>query len=336
MKKSFAVLACLLLMASCKQDRSQPKAYPHKNIFICVFSSQGGGTDRWARHMAALMEKDLGVNLVCNSLPGANGGTGAMKVWRAPHDGYTVLGASETSMFFGVNDVAPMADKWEFFIGGGSPGVLAVHSESPYETVQDLVKAAAAEPGKLKVGNSGRGKLWHIKAVQFEKGAGIRFQHVPYSGSGPAIVALLSKEVDIVSCSAGEIAEYVRGKKIRPLVMTETEGMDFEGSSHVPSATELYPKTAENYKDLFQWLGFMIPHDAPAEVLETFGLAFDKAMAHPKTDELAKLQKLRKIGLRGEEAKAMALRMQRIASWASEELGLARKNPAELGIPKPE
>jgi tripartite-type tricarboxylate transporter receptor subunit TctC len=330
------VFACTALLLACNQDSAKQKPYPHKNIFVYIFSSQGGGTDRFARHMAALMEEDLGVNIVCNNLPGANGGTGAMKVWRAPHDGYTVLGASETAMFFAVNDVAPPADQWEYFIGSGSPGVLAVISDSPYKTIQDLVAAAKADPGKIKVSNSGRGKLWHIKAVQFEKAAGVTFQHVPYNGSAPAIVALLSKEVDVVSCSAGEVGEYVRGGKIRPLVVTETEGMEFKNFGAVPPATEFYPETADDYGSLFQWLGFMMPHDTPPDALEAFGRAFKKALDNPRTDELFTVQKMRKIGLTGVEAKQMALRMQSVASWSSQELGIAKMDPAELGIPKPE
>lgn len=326
-------LVALIFVPACKQ---KPKGhYPEKNIFVYIFSSPGGGTDRWARHLSALMEKELGVNIVCNNLPGAMGGTGAMKVWNAPHDGYTILGASETSMFFGVNDVAPTAEQWEFFIAAGSPGVLAVHSDSPYKTVQDLVQAAKNNPNNIKVSNSGQGKLWHIKAMQFEKGCAVEFQHVPYNGSVPAITALLSKEVDAVSCSAEEIVEYVRGGMIRPLIITDTSGIEFENFGFVKPAAEIYPDTKYGYENLFQWLGFLIPHDVPDEVLEVFGRAFDKAVNHARTDELIKGQKARKIGLRGKEAKQMALRMQSVASWMSKELGIAKKNPVELGIPRP-
>jgi tripartite-type tricarboxylate transporter receptor subunit TctC len=327
------VLVALILMPACKQ---RPKGrYPEKNIFVYIFSSQGGGSDRWARHLSALMEKELGVHIVCNNLPGANGGTGAMKVWNAPHDGYTILGASETSMFFGVNDVAPTAEQWEFFIAAGSPGVLAVHSDSPYETVQDLVQAAKNNPNRIKVSNSGQGKLWHIKVMQFEKGSGVEFQHVPYNGSAPAITALLSKEVDAVSCSAEEIVEYVKGDMIRPLIIIDTAGVEFENFGFVKPAAEIYPDTKYGYENLFQWLGFLIPHDVPDEVLEVFGRAFDKAVNHARTDELIKVQKARKIGLRGKEAKEMALRMQSVASWMSKELGIAKKDPVELGISRP-
>ncbi|MCX8036119.1 MAG: tripartite tricarboxylate transporter substrate binding protein [Candidatus Sumerlaeia bacterium] len=326
----------VLAIAACGSSPQTARPYPVRNINVTVFSSQGGGSDRWARHLALLMEKDLGVHIICSNLPGANGGSGAMKVWSARHDGYSVLGASETAMFFGVNAVAPTADQWEFFIAGGSPGVLAVHHSAPYSTIQDFVGAARNQARKIKIGNSGQGKLWNIKAVQFERAAGVEFQHVPYNGSGPAITALLGREVDAVSCSAGEVVEYVRGGLVRPLIITETYSMEMEPCGTIPSAAELYPERAKDFRDLFQWLGFMMPADVPSEVLETFGRAFDQAVRHPKTEELARAEKVRLLALRGKEAKDMALRMQSVASWFSKELGLARKDPAELGIPKPE
>jgi tripartite-type tricarboxylate transporter receptor subunit TctC len=336
MKKLCLILAALLLTAAVVTAEGQKETkYPSKPITVYIFSSQGGGTDVWVRHLAGLMEKDLGVSIVCNNLPGANGGTAGMKVFNAPHDGYTVLGASETSVFFGVNDVSPTAKNWEFFIGGGSPGVIAVHKDSPIKTVQDLVQAAKDKPNTVKISDSGRGKLWHIKALQLGQGAGVRFQHVPYNGSAPAITALLSKEADAVSCSAGEIAEYVRGGMARPIVMTEAVDMDFEGFGKVPAATSLYPNTAFGYKNLFQWLGLMFPADTDPAILAAFDRAFKKAMTDPSTDTFAAAQKARKIGASGKEAKELAVNMESIASWMSAELGLAKKDPASLGIAKP-
>jgi tripartite-type tricarboxylate transporter receptor subunit TctC len=325
-----------LLALSCAEGTGRAGPYPSKTVFLYIFSSQGGGTDQWTRHLASLMEQELGVSMVCANLPGANGGTGAMRVWNAPRDGYAILGASETAMFFGVNAVAPLAAEWEYFIVGGSPGVVVVHADSPHTSVEDLVAAAKRAPRSVTVANSGQGKLWHLKAMQLEQAAGVTFRHIPYNGSGPAITALLSREVQALSCSAGEVAEYVRGGLVRPLLATEAEGVDFENFGAVPSAAALYPESAAGFTDLFQWLGLMLPGDVPPEVLEVLGRAFDNAMAHPKTEELATLRHIRMLGLRGAEAKEVALRMERVASWSSWDLGVARRDPSELGIPRPE
>ncbi len=320
----------IISLAGCTQK--QKTGFPSKNVYVYIFSSQGGGSDRWARHLSALMEKELKTHFVCNNLPGANGGSGAMRVWNSPRDGYSLLGGSETALFFGVNDVAPTAENWEFFVAAGSPGVIAVHKDSPYSDFASFMQAAQENPRQVKVANSGNGKLWHIKAAQLEKGADVKFQHIPYNGSAPAIIALLSKEVDAVSCSASEILEYVRSGLVRPLAMTEVEPMSFEGFGRVPSVTEFYPDIREEFENLYQWLGFLIPSDVPSDALAIYQSAFINAMNHPKTLEMIETYKLRKMALYGQEAKTRMIEMQRVASWMSNDLGLAKKHPHELNI----
>lgn len=326
-------IVVLLFAPGCEQKPEGP--YPQRDIFVYIFSSQGGGTDAWIRQLSALMAEDLGVNLVCANLPGAKGGTGAMKVWNGPHDGYALLGASETSTFFGINDVAPMVDKWRFFIAGGSPGALAVHKDSPFQSIEDLAIAVKDKPSAIKVSNSGRGKLWHIKAVQMEQALGGALKHIPYNGSGPAVTALLSREVDAVSCSCAEMSEYVKAGLLRPLVVTDADPMTFEGYGPVRSIVELYPNMQSQVQSLFQWLGFMLPHDVPTDRAAVFEAAFLKALNSPQFAPFLDMQMARKMGYVGTEAQTLASEMQSIASWTAHELGVARKDPATLGIPKP-
>jgi len=325
------VIAVTILLPGCDGEDGP---YPQRDIFVYIFSSQGGGTDTWIRQLSALITKDLKINMVCTNLPGAKGGTGAMRVWNSPHDGYTVLGASETSVFFGINDVAPMVDKWQFFIAGGSQGILAVRTDSPYTKLEELAKQAREHRGKIKVGNSGQGKLWHIKAVQLERAMGGSLKHIPYNGSGPAITALLSGEVDAVSCSCAEIGEYVKAGLVRPLLVTDVKPVYFDGFGAVRSAVEVYPDMEMGLRNLFQWLGFMFPHDVDQEKLKTFEEAFKRAVESPQFAQFLQLQMARKIALCGDEASQLVDRMQRIASWTAKELGIARKDPEELGIPK--
>jgi tripartite-type tricarboxylate transporter receptor subunit TctC len=303
---------------------------------VYIFSSQGGGTDTWIRQLSALMAKEVKVNMVCTNLPGAMGGNGAMKVWNNPHDGYTILGASETSVFFGINAVAPMVDKWQFFIAGGSQGVFAVREDSPYKTIEELAVQSQQQQGKIKVSNSGQGKLWHIKAVQLERAMGGSLKHIPYNGSGPAITALLSGEVDAVSCSCAEISEYVKAGLLRPLVVTDVESVNFEGFGPVRSAVEVYPEMETELQNLFQWLGFMLPRDVDPAKLKTIEDVFNRAVESGQFTQFMEMQMARKIGLCGNDANQLADRMQRIASWTAKELGIARKDPKELGIPKPQ
>ena len=327
------LLFSVIIFAGCEKKPEGP--YPQRDISVYIFSSPGGGTDTWTRMLAEMMSKELGVGMVCSNLPGAKGGTGAMRVWNSKHYGYSLLGASETSVFFGINDVAPPVDQWRFFIAGGSPGAVAVHSDSPYTSIEMLAVAAKQRPGSVKVSNSGHGKLWHIKALFLEKALGATFKHVPYNGSGPALTALLSREVDMVSCSCSEMSEYVKAGLVRPLIVTDRTAMDFEGFGTVRSAVEVFPESEAQMATLSPWLGFMVPRDVDPERLEVLESAFLKVMASQPIEGFLKSEMARKIALCGEAADALVKEMQQVASWTAHDMGIARKSPEALGLQKP-
>jgi tripartite-type tricarboxylate transporter receptor subunit TctC len=331
-----AILIALTATSVFANGTSEATPYPNKDINVYIHSSQGGGTDTWARFFGPIMEEYLGVNMVMTSMPGANGGTAAQKVWNSDHDGYSIVGSSDTSMFYGANGVAPSAESWHFFISGGSSGIIVVPANSPYNTIEDLVAAAKANPKAIKISNSGRGKGWHTKAILLEEGAGVEFKHVPYNGSGPAITAMLSGEVDALSCSTGEVSEYVRGGLVKPLVITEAEGLSLEGwNGMIPSSAELFPDTAFEISNMFQWLGFAMPIDTPQEAIDAFTVAYNKALKDPRVIDFVEKQQARIIGLSGAKADQMALNMEKVSWWIANDLGLAKVNPETKGIERP-
>jgi len=309
--------------------------YPTKSISVVIHSSAGGGSDVWARKVLAIMEKNLGQKMICTNKAGGLGGIAANFVWNSKHDGYTILGASETAMTYCVNGAFDKTAKvWNFYISGGSPGVIAVLNDSPFKTFEDLVKAAKANPDNVKVSNAGIGKLWHLKSEMFRKYANIPIKHSPYNGSAPAIVALLSKEVDAVSCSAGEVGSYIESGKMRPLVMTEKEPFNFPGFGETPAITKFSPQL-NKYLPMSQFLCLMVPKDTPKEILDRLGAAFEYAMKTPEMSEFIKMQLAVRYGLWGEPANELAIDMEKKFSWFAQELGITKVHPEKLGIEKP-
>lgn len=310
--------------------------YPTTSISVVVNSAAGGGADIWARKVSELMEKALGVDIVVSNKPGDKGGTAANVVWNSPHDGHTLLGASETSMTYAVNGVFEkrVQDAWTYYISGGSPGVIAVLKESPFNTFDNLVNAAKERPETVKVSNAGIGKLWHLKAEMFKKYGGVPITHSPYDGSAPAIVALLSKEVDAVSCSAGEVVSYIESGAVRPLVMTEKVPYEFKGYGNVPAITEVLPQL-EKYLPMGQFLCLIAPKDIPKEAKNRLGKAFEYAMQTPEMQGFIEMQCAVKYGLWGDEADTMAIDMEKKFSWFAKEIGIAKVDPREVGIEKP-
>lgn len=309
--------------------------FPERAINLAVWASAGGGTDQVNRLLAALMEKEIGGKIQVSNMTGGMGGIASSWVWDAPHDGYRWVGASETLLPMPVNGAHKTTTKdWEYFIAAGSPGVLVVPKDSPYKTFDDLVKAAKAEPGKIKISNSGVGGLWHMKANVIAKYAGVPFGYAPYQGSRPAIVAALSKEVQAAAASAGEVIEFVKSGQMRPLVMLEKDDFDFPGVGKVPAVTKTFPQL-EKYFPLNQWLGFMIPADTPKPVIEKIEKAYKAAMKDPKVAEWAKVNVSVVYGLSGKEAKEMAAKQESKMAWMLQEWGIAKESPEKFGIPKP-
>lgn len=313
----------------------QAAEYPTRSISVVIHSAAGGGSDVWARKVSAIMEKDLGVKMICMNKPGGLGGIAANFVWNSKHDGYTILGASETAMNYGVNGVCEKTARfWNFYIPGGSPGVIAVLSGSPFKNFEELVKAAKANPDNVKVSNAGIGKLWHLKSEMFKKYGDVPIKHSPYTGSAPAIVALLSKEVDAVSCSAGEVGSYIESGKMRPLVMTEKDPFTFPGFGEVPPITKFFPQL-EKYLPMSQFLCLMVPKDTPKEILDRLGAAFEYAMKTQEMAEFMRQQLAVRYGIWGESANKLAIDMEKRFSWFGEELGINKVHPEKLGIEKP-
>ena len=326
------IATVVLLFVDWKQT-NRSEFYPDHPINVIVHSSPGGGADLWARKISALMEQKLGKKMIVSNLAGGKGGVAANMVWNSPHDGYTILGGSETSLLYYVNNVFDKTAKdWDFLISGGSPGVIASLAGSGIDTFEDLI-ARDPEGKPLAISNSGKGKLWHLKAVLIEEFSRIPVIHTSYNGSNPAVVALLSGEVDAISCSAGEISAYVESGDVIPLVMTESYSFDLPGFGEVPAVTDFYPEM-EEFLPMAQLLFLLIPGDLPENVKEKLFTAFGSAVQSDDMKDFIESQNASLTGLYGEAAKQMAMEMESKLSWFTFEHNITTKNPADGGIEK--
>jgi len=328
----FVFAGSVLIFAAGAQTGTK---YPSRPINVSIHSGAGGGSDIWGRKVSALMEQELGVKLIVTNREGGNGGVAANYVWNQPHDGYNIIGGSETAMTYVVNGAFDKnALSWDWLISGGSPGVIVVLNNSPFKTFQDMVNAAKANPDSVKVGNSGIGKTWHLKVDMINKYADIPFKHSPYNSSGASMVALLSKEIDALSCAAGEAVQYIDSGDVRPLVMTEKEPFTFKKSGLVPAVVDTFPQLGK-YLPMNQFLSLMYPHDVPQEVKTVLEGAFKKVMASKEMKDFIDEQLSVTYGLSSEPAREMAAAMERNFSWFTFDLGLAKVEPSKAGIARP-
>lgn len=214
------------------------ETFPSGNITLLTPTSAGGATDLTARTLGKQMEADLGVSVIVENRPGGAGSIGMQYLADQDADGYTigVLPVEVSLLGHQGYSIDPAAYD---FLGqvNSQPGTIAVPASSPYQTLDDLIAAAGADPGSITVSNAGPGSIWEAGAVELGRVAGVEFTGVPFDGGAPAVTAAIGSQVDAVVAGIGETAPAHSDGRLRVLaVFTEDQAPALPG---VPTATEL-------------------------------------------------------------------------------------------------
>jgi tripartite-type tricarboxylate transporter receptor subunit TctC len=334
-RRAVAVAAAIGASVLATGPAAAQQQWPARPIEIAVWASAGGGTDFTNRLIARAMERHLGgTRINVQNRTGGGGAVAMNHVWTQPREGYSWLGASEAMQNTAVMGFHPSVTRdWNWFMVAGSVAVLAVHPDSPHRTVQDFVAAAQRNPGRVRIGHCALGCVWHLKSLSLADASESRFNLVPYEGSGPAITAAMSREVDGVMAGLAEVTEHIRGGRLRPIGMIEMEPFEFPGVGTIPAAGTAYPRIAQ--MPARQWLGFALPADTPAPVMQRVTTAFEQAMQDPEVLRGLEGRMFTRFGQHGAEAQRILQAMESAVSWKLQELGMARVNPEQLRIPRP-
>lgn len=332
------VMSTVVLFTACATGgggKAEEK-YPTRPINLIVPFGAGGGTDLWNRALAAAMEKTLGNKVLVNNMAGGGpGGTGTSYVWNQAHDGYTIAGTSETPLLIPVmtKDMNQTTKDWEYYIAGGSPGVLLTNKKTGYKDLQQLIDAAKAKPKEIKVAST-NGGLWFILANLLPTYGDIALGNTTFDGSRPAITSCVSGESAAVIASAGEVADFIKSGDLIPLAVFDTVDFEFKGFGKIEAVTKKVPKISK-YLPLKQFIGFMVPVDTPNHVKTKLKEAFDVAMKSEQIKKFADEQYATVFNLTGEEARKMAASAQSTMTWMMFEMKKTERSPEEVKIPKP-
>ena len=222
---------------------------------------------------------------------------------------------------------------FEYFIAGGSPGLLLANKNANINSMEELIAMANAKPTELKVASTAGG-LWFILANLFNSYGDVPLGNVTYDGSRPSITACVSGETALVAASAGEVADFIKSGDLIPLCAIQPEDYDMKDFGVIKSVLASVP-SLEKYLPLNQWIGFMLPIDTDPQIIEIYKEAFTAAMASPEIKEFAEKQYAVIYNQTGEEARATAAKSQSTMSWILQDMGLTEHNPETFGIPKP-
>jgi tripartite-type tricarboxylate transporter receptor subunit TctC len=280
MKKAHACLTALLLAAATGAGaQTASGGYPNQPIKLMVPWPAGGGVDTTARMISEPLAQKLGQPIVIDNRGGAGGNIGTELAVRAKPDGYNLLMGSISPNAVNVHlynklGFDPIKDFAPIVYVSAVPNILVVPASSPYKTVQDVIDAAKANPGKLNYGSGGVGSSQHLAAVQFMSAAKIDIVHVPYKGTAPAEADLaaghISLMLDTTTC-----LPFVASGRMRALAVASKERNP--ALPNVPTFDEVgLPGVYAS-----SWYGLMAPAGTPRPIIDKLNAQANEVLQSP-------------------------------------------------------
>jgi tripartite-type tricarboxylate transporter receptor subunit TctC len=254
--------------------------YPAKPIRLMVGFAPGGGTDIVARVLAQKLSETWGQQVVVENRAGATGTIAADFVAKSAPDGYTLLMGHVNS-----NAIAPtlfkklpydaVKDFASVTYVGYVPNVLTVHPSLPTKNVKDLIALAKTRAGELTCASSGTGSTQHLALEMFMTLTGTKIIHVPYKGSGQAIVDLVAGQVQMNFDTMPPVLDHIRANRLRALAVTTPKRAD--QLPNVPTFVETGLKGFE----MTNWYGVVAPAAVPRDIINRINADLNKALADP-------------------------------------------------------
>jgi tripartite-type tricarboxylate transporter receptor subunit TctC len=258
-------------------------AYPSKPVTMVVPFPPGGVADTVGRPVADAMARHLNQPVVVVNRGGAGGAIGMAQVAKAAPDGYNVLMALSSIVvlpeadrilgrapMFELSQLVPVARMT------ADPTVLVVRADSPWKTYAEFIAFAKANPGRITFGSSGNYGTMHVPMEQLKASTGSYMLHVPYTGAGPAILGMLSGQVDALSTGPASVVGQIKAGKVRALAHWGEGRLAL--MPDVPSFKELGVPISYS-----QWSGIFVPAGTPAAVVNKLREAARMAAQDPKT-----------------------------------------------------
>ncbi|HYH42757.1 MAG TPA: tripartite tricarboxylate transporter substrate binding protein [Burkholderiales bacterium] len=291
---------------------AQAGAYPAKPMRWLIPFSAGGGTDVVARPIATKMSERLGQPILYENRGGGGGVIAGEIVARATPDGYTLLVAAVAVMTVNQSLMKmpfdPMKDFAPITKFASVPNILAARAAFPPRTVQEVVDYAKARPGKVNWASSGTGSAGTLTMELFRLKTGIDIAHVPYKGAGPANLALLTNEADLLFANPGVFMPHIKSGRLRAIGATSAQRI-----SILPD-TPTFAESGHPGYESGSWYGLAAPARTPPKIIARLHAEAVKVLAEP--DIVARLA-LDGASPVGNTPQAFAQEMRNdIAKWA--------------------
>jgi tripartite-type tricarboxylate transporter receptor subunit TctC len=277
----FASLALFAAGVAAPLAAGAQSAWPERTITMIVPFPPGGVADTVARPVAEALQRDLKQPVVIENKAGAGGALGMGVAARAPADGYTIL------MTLSSISILPEADR---LLGRkpayelkqfrpiarftADPTVFVVRADAPWQTLQDFIADAKKHPGIYNYGSSGNYGTMHVPMEMLKAEAGFRMTHIPFTGAGPAVVALLGGQVDALASGPASIVQQINAGRLRALAHWGDHPL--VALPDVPSLKQLgYPAS------FAQWSALFVPAGTPDDIVQKLRAAARRVASDP-------------------------------------------------------
>jgi tripartite-type tricarboxylate transporter receptor subunit TctC len=298
---------------------ARPADYPDRPIKIVLGFAPGGPTDILSRLLGDKLSRSLGMPVVVDNKVGAGGNIAAAIVVKAPADGYTLL-VGGTNYAIGRSWYKNLQFDIEKDLQivatiSQNANVLVVNPASGLKSVNDVVREAKANPGKLTFASSGAGTVVHLAGEIFKSKQGLDITHIPYSGAPPAELDVMNGRVDMMFDSLATALAFIRDGKLRALAVTSRER-----STYAPNIPSLAEEGMKDF-DVTSWYAVWAPAGVPREIVERLNKVITEALSLPDVRE--RLAALQAEAFPTNVARAQAFEREETAKWtaAVEKLG---------------
>ncbi|MDB5762888.1 MAG: hypothetical protein JWQ21_1883 [Herminiimonas sp.] len=272
--------AALVLLAAVAAQPAAAADWPTRPVTILAPFASGGTVDIVARIVGQKLGRELGQSVIVDNRGGAGGTIATAMLAHAAPDGYTLMvhhqglafNASlyDKLSFDTTRDVMPLA-----YIGA-TPNVLVVTNNLPVKTVGEFLSYAHSKPGKINYGSGGFGSAGHLPMEVLQSASGIKMEHVPYKGSGPALVDLMSGQIQAMLLTIPAVMPYIQSGRVRAIATS--------GKRRSPALPKLPTLDEAGVKgfEYEPWYGFFAPAGTPQPVVQKLRAAIEKVLKDPE------------------------------------------------------
>ena len=278
LRQCVTLLTCIVALGASAAAWAQ--SWPQKPVRLINPFPPGGGTDTFARPLAARLSQSLGQQFIVENMGGAGGTLGAARAAKEAPDGYTFLiGAVHHTIAETLYTKLPYHLERDFIpitVIATVPNVIVVNPKHNFKSLAELIAFAKANPGKLNYGSAGNGTTHHLAGELFKQVTGTELTHVPYKGAGPLTQDLLAGQVDLAFDGLGSSASHIKSGRLRPLAVTTPTRSAL--LPDVPTAGEAGVKGYE----LTTWYAVWAVKGTPQPIVDRMYQEIAKALQSPE------------------------------------------------------